>query len=64
MGQESPTPAAIRRWFEIVDECTDETGLVTSEIVPAFRARGPGIDTGGLRVAGGGDRHGQAQRPG
>ena len=58
------TPSATRRWFEIVDECTDETGLVTSEIVPAFRARGPGIDTGGLRVAGGGDRHGQAQRPG
>jgi PII-like signaling protein len=45
------TPAAIRRWFEIVDECTDETGLVTSEIVPAFRARSPGIDTGGLRLA-------------
>ena len=27
------TPPAIRRWFEIVDECTAETGLVTSEIV-------------------------------
>jgi PII-like signaling protein len=47
------TPAAIRRWFEIVDECTRETGLVTSEIVPAFRARGPGMQAGGLRLAGG-----------
>jgi PII-like signaling protein len=28
-------PPAIRRWFEIVDELTGETGLVTSEIVPA-----------------------------
>jgi PII-like signaling protein len=44
-------PAAIRRWFEIVDDCTDQTGLVTSEIVPALHARGPGIDTGGLRLA-------------
>jgi PII-like signaling protein len=25
------TPARIRRWFEIVDELTDETGLVTCE---------------------------------
>jgi PII-like signaling protein len=47
------TPAAIRRWFEIVDECTRETGLVTSEIVPAFRARGPGVQAGGLRLADG-----------
>jgi PII-like signaling protein len=47
------TPPAIRRWFEIIDECTDQTGLVTSELVPAFHARGPGIETGGLRVAGG-----------
>jgi PII-like signaling protein len=28
------TPANIRRWFEIVDELTGETGLVTSELVP------------------------------
>jgi PII-like signaling protein len=34
------TPARIRRWFAIVDELTDETGLVTCELVPAFRARG------------------------
>jgi PII-like signaling protein len=34
------TPARIRRWFAIVDELTDETGLVTCETVPAFHARG------------------------
>jgi PII-like signaling protein len=34
------TPSRIRRWFGIVDELTDETGLVTCETVPAFRARG------------------------
>ena len=34
------TPARIRRWFRIVDELTDQTGLVTCEIVPAFRAGG------------------------
>jgi PII-like signaling protein len=33
------TPARIRRWFAIVDELTDETGLVTCETMPAFRAR-------------------------
>ena len=33
------TPARIRRWFGIVDELTDETGLVTCEMVPTFRAR-------------------------
>jgi PII-like signaling protein len=47
------TPPAVRRWFEIIDECTDETGLVTSELVPAFHARGPGIEAGGLRLAAG-----------
>lgn len=29
------TPAAIRAWYTIVDELTRETGLVTSELVPA-----------------------------
>jgi hypothetical protein len=29
------TPEATARWFEIVDELTAETGLVTSELVPA-----------------------------
>jgi PII-like signaling protein len=33
------TPAKIRRWFAIVDELTDETGLVTCEMIPTFRAR-------------------------
>jgi PII-like signaling protein len=36
------TPPRIRRWFEIVDELTQETGLVTSEMVPAL-ARGSTI---------------------
>ncbi len=44
-------PARIRRWFEIVDELTAETGLVTSEMVPAFRATGPDVEHGGLRLA-------------
>lgn len=34
------TPTRIRRWFGIIDELTDETGLVTCEMVPAFHARG------------------------
>jgi PII-like signaling protein len=45
------TPANMSRWFEIVDELTRETGLVTSEIVPALRAAGPGIEHGGLELA-------------
>ncbi len=45
------TPARTRRWFEIVDELTAETGLVTSELVPALRASGPGVEHGGLRLA-------------
>ena len=44
-------PSAARRWWEIVDELTSEAGLVTSEIVPAFRAVGPGGAQGGLRLA-------------
>ena len=42
------TPARIRRWFAIVDELTDKTGLVTCETVPAFRARG---GCGALRLS-------------
>jgi PII-like signaling protein len=45
------TPERIKRWFAIVDELTDETGLVTSEQVPALRATGPGVARGGLRLA-------------
>ena len=44
-------PARIRDWFAIVDELTDETGVVTSELVPAFRATGPGLVQGGLALA-------------
>jgi PII-like signaling protein len=44
-------PERIRRWFEIVDELTDEAGLVTSEMVPAFRATGPDVDRGGFALA-------------
>jgi PII-like signaling protein len=32
------TPERIRRWFAIVDRLTSDAGLVTSELVPAFRA--------------------------
>jgi PII-like signaling protein len=45
------TPERIRRWFALVDELTAETGLVTSEQVPALRATGPDIARGGLRLA-------------
>jgi PII-like signaling protein len=45
------TPANMRGWFAIVDEMTARTGLVTSEIVPALRASGPGIAHGGLSLA-------------
>ena len=34
------TPANIARWFEIVDELTQETGLVTSEMVREALERG------------------------
>jgi PII-like signaling protein len=46
------TPSRSRRWFEIVDEVTDEAGLVTSEMVPALRAIAPEGRVGGLRLAG------------
>jgi PII-like signaling protein len=45
------TPSNIQRWFTIVDEMTRETGLVTSEIVPALRASAPGIEHGGFALA-------------
>jgi PII-like signaling protein len=45
-------PENARRWFRIVDEVTADTGLVTSETVPALRAAGPGLRHGGLRLAG------------
>ncbi len=45
------TPERTRQWFELVDEVTERSGLVTSEIVPAFRATGPELSRGGLRLA-------------
>jgi PII-like signaling protein len=45
------TPAQIQRAFAIVDELTSETGLVTSELVPAFRARHAHGSAGGLDLA-------------
>jgi PII-like signaling protein len=44
-------PERIRQWFEIVDEVTAETGLVTSELVPAYRVTGAGPTRGGFRLA-------------
>jgi PII-like signaling protein len=45
------TPERIARWFALIDELTSQTGLVTSETVPAFRATGPTLTRGGLRLA-------------
>jgi PII-like signaling protein len=45
------TPNRVLRAFEIVDELTDEAGVVTSELVPAFRARPSSGPTGGLDLA-------------
>jgi PII-like signaling protein len=44
-------PQAAGRWWRIIDELTDETGLVTSEVVPAVRAVAAGVARGGLRLA-------------
>jgi PII-like signaling protein len=44
-------PERARQWLEIVDAHTREAGLVTSELVPAFRAVAPGVRHGGLRLA-------------
>ena len=46
------TPARIADSFRIVDELTDQAGLVTSEMVPAVTAlAGDGAQHGGLRLA-------------
>lgn len=46
------TPARIQHAWQIINELTDEAGLVTSEIVPAFQAVGPNdLKKGGLRMA-------------
>jgi PII-like signaling protein len=44
-------PDRVERWFKIVDELTQDTGLVTSEIVPAFQARAEDGHHGGLQLA-------------
>jgi PII-like signaling protein len=44
-------PDAIQRWWRVIDEVTDEAGLVTSELVPAFHAVGNERRNGGLRLA-------------
>jgi PII-like signaling protein len=46
------TPERIARSFEIVDELTDQAGLVTSEMVPAMASLAEGKQQrGGLRLA-------------
>lgn len=40
------TPEHIRQWFRLVDELTEQTGLVTCEMVPSFRT-GPSLSAGG-----------------
>lgn len=45
------SPARIARWFEIVDELTGASGLVTSELVPALAASTEEHRRGGLRLA-------------
>jgi PII-like signaling protein len=44
------TPGRIRDWYGIVSAMTDETGLVTSETVPASRMV-PSDGLGELRLA-------------
>lgn len=44
-------PDAIQRWWRVIDEVTDEAGLITSEMVPAVRAVAPAIERGGLQLA-------------
>lgn len=45
------TSEHIPKWFALIDELTDQTGVVTSEMVPALRATGPTLTRGGLRLA-------------
>jgi PII-like signaling protein len=50
-------PEEIQRLWPIIDEATATTGLVTSELVPAFRAAADGVEHGRLRLALRGHRH-------
>ena len=43
-------PRDVQRLWPIVDEATAATGLVTSELVPAFRAAVEGVEHGRLRL--------------
>ncbi|MGN6378289.1 MAG: DUF190 domain-containing protein [Gaiellales bacterium] len=43
-------PDRIRSWFELIDELTDRAGMVTCELVPAFRAVSHEHRQGGLRL--------------
>jgi PII-like signaling protein len=45
------TPERTQEWFEIVSQLTADSGLVTSENVPAFRATGPGLVDGSLELS-------------
>jgi PII-like signaling protein len=45
------TPDRIREWYRIIDEVTDQAGLVTSETVPAFRAVAPDRPVGGVKLS-------------
>jgi PII-like signaling protein len=49
-------PAAVRAWWPIVDELTDEAGLVTCETVPSYRAVGPDLRPDGTERPAGGER--------
>jgi PII-like signaling protein len=40
-----------RQWVELLDRVTPSRGLLTVEVVPAFRASGPDVVRGGLRIA-------------
>lgn len=44
-------PEEIRRLWPIIDEATAHTGLVTSELVPAFRVAAEGVEHGRLHLA-------------
>jgi PII-like signaling protein len=45
------SPERIGTAFQIIDELTDQGGVVTSELVPAFRARGAWGEVGGSELA-------------
>ena len=45
------TPERISTAFEVIDEMTTESGLVTSETIPAMRATTGERGRGGLRLA-------------